>query len=106
MLFRSLTVARTKEIGIRRVLGASAFSIVQSAVKEYILLIAISLAVSWPVATYVVAEWLKNFVYHVDIQHYVFPVVGLSAFLLTSLIVSIIAYRAALANPVKSLRSE
>ena len=101
-----LTVARTKEIGIRRVLGASAFSIVQSAVKEYISLIAISLAVSWPVATYVVAEWLKNFAYHVDIQHYVFPVVGLSAFLLTSLIVSIIAYRAALANPVKSLRSE
>ncbi len=101
-----LTVARTKEIGIRRVLGASVFSIMQSAAKEYIPLVAIALAVSWPVATYVVDEWLKNFAYHVDIQHHMFPVIGLSAFLLTSLIVSVIAYRAALANPVKSLRSE
>lgn len=101
-----LTVARTKEIGIRKVLGASVFSIMKLAAKEYVLLVAIALLISWPVATYVVGEWLKNFAYRIDIQQIVFPVVGLLTLLLTGLIVGFIAYRAAQVNPIKSLRSE
>jgi len=101
-----LTVARTKEIGIRRVLGASPLSIIQSAINEYTYLIGIALVISWPIAVYAINAWLNNFAYHVDIQQIAFVVVGLLAFGLTALIVAVIAYQAALVNPVKSLRSE
>ncbi|WP_020606327.1 ABC transporter permease [Spirosoma spitsbergense] len=101
-----LTVARTKEIGIRKVLGASALSIVQSATKEYVYLIGFALLISWPVAMYVINEWLKNFAYHITVQQLPFVVIGFFAFMLTALIVAIIAYKAALVNPANSLRSE
>ncbi len=101
-----LTMARTKEIGIRRVLGASSLSIIQSAIREYTYLVGIALLISWPIAVYVVNTWLNSFAYRVDIQQLVFVVIGLFAFGFTALIVAIIAYRAALVNPVTSLRSE
>ena len=101
-----LTVARTKEIGIRKVLGASSLSIIQSAIHEYIYLIGIALLVSWPIAVYAINTWLNSFAYRVEIQQVVFLFIGLLAFGLTALIVAVIAYRAALMNPVKSLRSE
>ena len=101
-----LTVARTKEIGIRRVLGASSLSIIQSAIKEYTYLIGIALLIGWPIAVYVINTWLNSFAYRIDIQQIAFVVIGLLMFGLTVLIVAVIAYRAALMNPVKSLRSE
>ncbi|GAB3641512.1 ABC transporter permease [Spirosoma arcticum] len=101
-----LTIARTKEIGIRRVLGASSLSIIGSATKEYTYLIGIALLISWPIAVYAIDKWLNSFAYRIDIQQIAFAVIGLLAFGLTALIVAVIAYRAALANPVKSLRSE
>ena len=101
-----LTVARTKEIGIRKVLGASSLSIIQSAIKEYTYLIGIALLISWPIAVYAINTWLNSFAYRIDIQQTAFVIVGLLAFGLTALIVAVIAYRAALMNPVKSLRSE
>lgn len=101
-----LTMARTKEIGIRRVLGASSLSIIQSATREYTYLIGIALLISWPVAVYVINTWLNNFAYRIDIQPFAFLFIGLSAFGFTAFIVALIAYRAALVNPVTSLRSE
>ena len=101
-----LTVARTKEIGIRKVLGASALSIVQSATKEYVALVGIALLIGWPIGAYVANQWLSNFAYHVDMQYVVFVEIGLLTLLVAVVVVSSIAYRAALMNPVKSLRSE
>ncbi len=101
-----LTVARTKEIGIRKVLGASPFSIIRSATKEYVALVGIALLVSAPIAYYAVCEWLGNFAYHIEIQPLVFVGAGLLTLMLTALIVGYISYRAALVNPVESLRSE
>lgn len=101
-----LTVARTKEIGIRRVLGASSLSIVGSAIREYTYLISIALLISWPIAVYVINAWLNSFAYRINVQHLTFIVVGLLTFGLTALIVALIAFRAASANPVDSLRSD
>lgn len=101
-----LTVARTKEIGIRKVLGASVFSIVKSAAFEYVVLVGVAFVVSWPIAYYATTEWLSNFAYRVDIQQFVFLIVGIFTFALTAVIVGSIAYRAAQANPVKSLKTE
>ena len=101
-----LTVARTKEIGIRRVLGASSLSIVGSAIREYTYLVSIALLISWPIAVYVINAWLNSFAYRINVQHLTFIVVGLLTFGLTALIVALIAFRAASANPVDSLRSD
>ena len=101
-----LIVARTKEIGIRKVLGASEFSIVKSAVSEYVFFIGLALVISTPIAIYVIKEWLSNFAYRIEVQYVAFLIIGIITFLLTSLIVGIIAYKAALVNPVKSLRME
>ncbi len=101
-----LTMARTKEIGIRRVLGASSLSIIRSAINEYIYLIGIALLISWPIAVYVINTWLNSFAYRIDIQQVAFVTIGLLAFGLTAVIVAAVAYRATLVNPVKSLRSE
>ncbi|MBC8112419.1 MAG: ABC transporter permease [Verrucomicrobia bacterium] len=101
-----LMVARTKEIGIRKVLGASAFSIVKSTFREYLFFIGLAFVLSCPVAYYITDSWLSNFAYHIDIQGFVFLLVGLFTFLFTFLIVGSIAYKAALANPVTSLRTE
>ena len=101
-----LIVARTKEIGIRKVLGASEFSIVKSAVREYYFFIGLALTISTPIAIYITNKWLSNFAYRIDIQYAVFLVIGVSTFLFTATLVGAIAYKAALANPVKSLRTE
>ncbi len=101
-----LIVARTKEIGIRKVLGASEFSIVKSAINEYVFFVGLALIISTPIAFYITHKWLSNFVYRIDIQYVVFLIIGILTFLATSLIVGAIAYKAALVNPVKSLRTE
>ncbi|MBC7569424.1 MAG: ABC transporter permease [Spirosoma sp.] len=101
-----LTMARIKEIGIRKVLGATPLSIIWSSLREYVWLVGLALLISVPIGYYAATEWLENFAYHVDIQPVAFAGAGLLTFLLTALIVSTVAYRAALMNPVKSLRSE
>ncbi|MBO0930847.1 ABC transporter permease [Fibrella aquatilis] len=101
-----LTMARTKEIGIRRVLGASPLSIMLSATREYTYLIGIAWLISWPIAAYVINKWLASFAYHIDIQQVAIITIGLLTFGFAAAIVALIAYRAALMNPVKSLRSE
>ncbi len=101
-----LTVARTKEIGIRKVLGASIVSIIQSTTKEYVYLIGAALLISIPMAVYVVNQWLSNFAYRIDIQPLAFVVIGFLTLLFAMFLAGLIAYRAALVNPVKSLRTE
>ncbi|QCW98820.1 FtsX-like permease family protein [Aggregatimonas sangjinii] len=101
-----LVISRTKEIGIRKVLGASELSIIKSTIREYVLFIAIALVISWPLGLFISTNWLSNFAYRIDIQQVVFLAVGVLTFIFTALLVGAVAFRAARANPAKSLRTE
>jgi len=100
------TERRTKEIGIRKVLGASEVEVVALLSKEFVLLVLVANAVAWPVAWYIMHNWLENFAYRVDISWVVFVLSGALAFLIALLTVSFQAIKAALTNPVKALRYE
>ena len=99
-------VNRTKEIGIRKVLGASLRGIVSLLSKDFVRLVAIAFVIAVPLAWYFMQRWLENFAYRIDIQIWVFLLVGVLALLIAFLTVGFQSIRAALANPVKSLRSE
>jgi putative ABC transport system permease protein len=99
-------VQRTKEVGIRKVLGASLFDISALFAKEFIVLIVLAFLVAVPVAYFFMHNWLENFAYHIGIGKGIFFIaVGIS-FLIAAFTISFQAIKAALANPVTSLRSE
>jgi putative ABC transport system permease protein len=100
------TMQRTKEIGIRKVMGASVSNILNLLSKDFLLLVIISFFVAAPVAWYFMHEWLKDFAYRTDIGWWVFAVAGVLAVLIALGTISFMAVRAAVANPVKSLRTE
>lgn len=100
------TLNRTKEIGIRKVLGASITDISGLLAKDFLKLVFIAIFIASPVAYYFMQNWLADFVYRVKIQPLVFIGAGLLAVVIAFLTVSFQSIRAALANPVKSLRSE
>ena len=97
---------RTKEIGIRKVLGATVANIVTLLSKDFVLLVLISLVIASPVAWYFMNRWLEDFAFRIHIGWWVFVLAGSIAILTALFTVSFQALKAAMANPVKSLRTE
>ncbi|MFT3705383.1 MAG: ABC transporter permease [Agriterribacter sp.] len=97
---------RVKEIGVRKVLGASTFNLWQLLSKDFVLLVLIACAIAIPVAWYSMNEWLKNYEFKINIGFSVFALVIAAAVIITLITVSFQSLRAAAANPVKSLRTE
>lgn len=97
---------RVKEIGIRKVLGASAGSITVMLSNEFLRLIVIASLISFPVTWYAMHKWLQDFAYRVSLQWWVFVLAGIIALLVAAITISFQSIKAALANPVVSLRSE
>jgi len=100
------TTQRTKEIGVRKVLGASVSNIVFLLSKDFIKLVIIAFIVAAPVAWYIMYRWLQDFAYRITIPWWIFIVAGLLAVLVALATISLQSIKAAVANPVKSLRTE
>jgi len=98
--------SRAKEVGIRKVLGASVHSIFVLLTRDFISLIMIAFVVATPVAWWAMNNWLQNFAYRVEISWWIFAIAGLAAIMIALITVSFQAIKSAIANPVSSLRSE
>ncbi|HTE09343.1 MAG TPA: ABC transporter permease [Chitinophagaceae bacterium] len=97
---------RSKEIGIRKVIGASVTGITAMLSKDFLKLVALSLLIAFPVSGWLMHEWLQSFAYHIPITASVFVIAGASVIFITILTIGFQSVKAAIANPVKSLRAE
>jgi putative ABC transport system permease protein len=97
---------RTKEVGIRKVLGASVKNVVFILSKDFLALVIISFVIATPIAWFIMHSWLQDYAYRIEINWWVFGVAGALALLIALSTISYQAIKAAIANPVKSLRSE
>jgi len=100
------TLQRTKEIGIRKVVGASAGDIAVMLSADFLKLVIISFVIAAPVGWWLINKWLQNFAYRVDVKWWVFVVAGLLSVIISLITIGFQSVKAALANPVKSLRTE
>ena len=105
-LISFMAKSRIKEIGIRKVLGAGVLKIVVLLSKDYIILVGIGALIAFPIAWYMMSAWLGSFAYSISIQWWMFALAGSIAFLITAFTLGIQAIKSAMANPVKSLRTE
>ena len=101
-----MAVQRIKEVGIRKALGASVGSVIYLFSKEFIILVTIGFVIASPIAWYFMDKWLQDYVYRINISWWIFLAGGISAIVIALVTVSFQAIKAALANPVKSLRTE
>ncbi|MEO6135052.1 MAG: ABC transporter permease [Ginsengibacter sp.] len=108
-LFGLITFAasqRTKEIGIRKVLGASVSNVTSMLSKDFLKLVFIAALVSFPLAWWAMSQWLQGFAYRVQLNWWIFAIAGLAAILIAMITISFQAIKAAIANPVEALRAE
>ena len=97
---------RKKEVGIRKVLGASVNGIFFLLSKDFIKLVLIALVIASPIAWYFMNDWLQDFAYRIDISWWIFVIAAISAILIAIITISFQAIKAALSNPIKNLRTE
>ena len=97
---------RVKEIGVRKVLGASVVNLASMLSKDFLKLVLIANGIAFPLAWWIAQKWLQEYAYHIDLEWWVFALAGLAAIMLALLTVSYQAIRASIINPVKSLRTE
>ena len=105
-LIAFVVIRKTKEIGVRKVLGSSVAGIVYLLSKDFLRLVAIALLIASPVAWYFMNKWLEDFAYRISMGGWIFVAAGAMALLIALITVSYQAIKAAIANPVKSLRTE
>jgi len=97
---------RVKEIGVRKVLGASVFGLWRLMSKDFVIMVVISLCVAMPAAAWIMHNWLQNYTYRTGLSWWVFAISGFGALVITLLTISYQSIKAAMANPVKSLKTE
>ncbi|MHA4808921.1 ABC transporter permease [Flavitalea flava] len=97
---------RTREIGVRKVLGASVSRIVAMLSKEYLGLVSIGMLIGFPVAWWVMQKWLQSFAYRTPVEWWIFIVAGLTTLVIAMVTVGMQAIKAAVANPAASLKTE
>ena len=101
-----LAEQRTKEIGIRKVLGASVIDMWSLLSKDFVVLVIIAFGIATPIAWYALNSWIQNYTYRTELSWWIFAASGVGALLITLLTVSFHTIKAALMNPVKSLKTE
>jgi putative ABC transport system permease protein len=97
---------RTREIGIRKVLGASVTNVLVLVSKEFLWLVAIAFAISVPISWWAMNRWLEDFAYRATLSWWIFPLAGIAALLVAVFTISFQSAKAATANPIESLRNE
>jgi len=97
---------RIKEIGVRKILGATVFNLTSLLSKDFLKLVFIANGIAFPIAWWATNKWLQEYAYHINVQWWVFAVAGIVALLIALITISFQAIKAAIANPVKSLRTE
>jgi len=97
---------RSKEIGVRKVLGASVSGIIQLLARDFVKLVVIAIVIATPIAWYLMNAWLQDFAYKINPGWSVFVIAGLIAIAIALITISFQSIKAAIANPVKSLRTE